>query len=150
MSIVPRGAGSVPTGYAAETFIDDATFRAERHAADRQPPKKRKRKREHKGDASVVDGPDAYKGPWARYEEERPDAASDDELVDDEVEIVYEEDAIAPNPAAPAQKLLGTDYQETTDGETSEFVGSQQADYLGRTYMHVPNGAWRAPSTAES
>lgn len=139
-----RGAGRVPTGYAAETFISESTFRAGHRAIEQNPnaANPKKRKRENKGDAGIVSGAGAYKGPWARYEEERPDAASDEEYGDDEeVEIVYEEDEIAPNPEAAPKKLLGTDYQDSgAEAETSEFMGSQEYDYQGRTYMHVPNG----------
>ncbi|CAG5178168.1 uncharacterized protein ALTATR162_LOCUS8565 [Alternaria atra] len=133
------GSGRVPTGFAAETYISEHTFRQGQRAIESGAGSK-KRKREGKGNSSVVTGAGAYKGPWAKYEEERPDAASDDEFGSDvEVEIVYEEDEIVDN-AAPAQKkLAGTDYRDTeAEGETSEFVGSQQYDYQGRTYMHVP------------
>jgi pre-mRNA-processing factor 17 len=135
-------AGRVPTGFAAETYISEHTFRQGHRAVEGGNTKKRKR--EGKGDTSVVTGAGAYKGPWARYEEEKPDAASDDEYgSDEEVEIVYEEDEIEDNPAPAPKKLAGTDYHDTeAERETSEFVGSQQYDYQGRTYMHVPNGMW--------
>jgi hypothetical protein len=82
-------AGRVPTGFATETYISEHTFRQGHRAIEGGNTKKRKR--EGKGDTSVVSGSGAYKGPWARYEEERPDAASDDEYgSDEEVEIVYE------------------------------------------------------------
>lgn len=142
MAGLPKGAGRVPTGYAAETFISESTFREAHRAIESGNSVSKKRKREGKGDTSVVSGAGAYKGPWARYEEERPDAASDEEYgSDEEVEIVYEEDEIEANPAAASKKLAGTDYADTAAaGETSEFVGSQQHDYQGRTYMHIPNG----------
>ena len=136
-----KGAGRIPTGFAAETYISDHTFR-QGHRAVEGGSSSKKRKREAKGDSSVVSGAGAYKGPWAKYEEERPDAASDDEFgSDEEVEIIYEEDEIEDNPEAAAKKLAGTDYHDTeAEGETSAFVGSQQYDYQGRSYMHVPNG----------
>lgn len=138
-----RGSGRVPTGFAAETYISESTFRHAHRAIESNGTTSKKRKREGKGDTSLVSGAGAYKGPWARYEEQRPDAASDEEYGDDEeVEIVYEEDEIEENPAAPSTKLAGTDYHDTeAEGETSAFVGSQEFDYQGRTYMHVPNGA---------
>lgn len=138
-----KGAGRVPTGFAAETYISESSFReAHRAIESHKSENSKKRKRESKGDSSVVSGAGAYKGPWARYEEERPDAASDDEFgSDEEVEIIYEEDEIEENPAPAPKKLAGTDYADTeAEGERSEFVGSQQYDYQGRTYMHVPNG----------
>jgi pre-mRNA-processing factor 17 len=138
----PKGSGRVPTGFAAETFISESTFREAHRAIESGKSISKKRKREGKGDSSVVSGAGAYKGPWARYEEERPDAASDDEYgSDEEVEIVYEEDEIEANPTPAAKKLAGTDYADTAaEGETSEFVGSQEYDYQGRTYMHIPSG----------
>lgn len=149
MSGYAKGSGRVPTGFAAETFISESTFRQAHRAIEANPNAEnaKKRKRENKGDSSIVSGAGAYKGPWARYEEERPDAASDDEYGDDEeVEIVYEEDEIEGNPAPPPKKLAGTDYQDTEAvGETSEFLGSQQYDYQGRSYMHVPNGRLTPP-----
>ncbi|TIA36198.1 WD40 repeat-like protein [Aureobasidium pullulans] len=127
--------GKVPTGYADEIIISETAFRNAHRAveANHEPPTK-KRKREGKGDSSVVYGASAYKGPWARYEVERPDDSSGSE---EEVEVEYEEDEIAPQPTAPSK--AGTAYQES-DGskETTEFHGSQQYDYQGRTYMHVP------------
>ncbi|KAF2000704.1 WD40 repeat-like protein [Amniculicola lignicola CBS 123094] len=133
-----RGAGRLPTGFAAETFISEHSFRQGRLALETGATSK-KRKREAKGNAGILDGPDAYKGPWAKFDHERPDAAEDEEFgEDEEVEIVYEEDDIEEMPAPAPKKLAGTDYQDESIGERSEFVGSQEFDYQGRTYMHVP------------
>ena len=121
--------GKVPTGYADEIVISETSFREAHRAieANHEPPSK-KRKREGKGDSATVYGAGAYKGPWAKYEEERPDASSGSE---EEVEVEYEEDDIAPQPAAPSR--IGTAYEETGDGrETTEFHGSQMYDYQGR------------------
>ncbi|KAK8196010.1 hypothetical protein M8818_007161 [Zalaria obscura] len=127
--------GKVPTGYADEIVISESSFREAHRAveANHEPPSK-KRKREGKGDAGVVYGAKAYKGPWAAYEDERPDASSGSEEEISE----YEEDEIAPQPTR-APTLAGTAYEETGDEkESTEFHGSQQYDYQGRTYMHVP------------
>ncbi|EON62653.1 hypothetical protein W97_01877 [Coniosporium apollinis CBS 100218] len=126
--------GKVPTGYAEEIVLSESTFRSAHRAIESasEPPSK-KRKREERGDASILYGKGAYKGPWARYEEEQPEASSGSEE-----EVEYEEDEIAPQPL-PAPTKAGTDYAETGDGkETTQFHGSQQYDYQGRTYMHVP------------
>lgn len=133
--------GKVPTGFADEIVISEASFRAAHRAveANHEPPSK-KRKREAKGDSSVVYGAGAYKGPWAKYEEERPDAGLDSDGESVEVEEVseYEEDDIAPNPIAAPSKA-GTGYQDFgSEKETTEFHGSQEYDYQGRSYMHVP------------
>ena len=64
----------VPTGVASEVIISEHSFRSghrafqQQHLLSSEPPAK-KRKREDRGDASVVYGASAYKGPWARYEE---------------------------------------------------------------------------------
>lgn len=127
--------GRVPTGYADEIVISETSFRsAHRSIQENREPRSKKRKREGKGESDVVYGAGAYKGPWAKYEEERPDASSGS---DEEVEVEYEEDEIVAQPTAPTR--LGTAYEETGDGnETTEFHGSQQYDYQGRTYMHIP------------
>lgn len=135
----------MPTGFAAETFISESTFRQGHRAIEaNNAANSKKRKRENKGDSSVVSGAGSYKGPWARYEAEAPDAALDEEFgEDEEVEIIYEEDEIEANPEPAPKKLAGTDYVDIeVEGETSEFVGNQQYDYQGRTYMHVPNGTF--------
>jgi pre-mRNA-processing factor 17 len=131
--------GRVPTGFANEIVISESTFRANRHANlhSGEPPSK-KRKRESKGDSSVVSGAKAYKGPWAKYEEEQPESDSEEE-----VEIEYEEDEIEEQPVVPAAKddkwKAATDYAKDDDGgESTVFEGSQMYDYQGRTYMHIP------------
>lgn len=130
------GSNRVPTGQADEIVISESSFRGAHRAYERnQEPPSKKRKRENKGEASVVYGAAAYRGPWAKYEEHRPDVSGSEESGS---EVEYEEDVIAPQPAAPKTKA-GTAYEEIGDGmESSEFNGLQQYDYQGRTYMHVP------------
>ncbi|KAK4995632.1 hypothetical protein LTR66_004597 [Elasticomyces elasticus] len=138
MALVPKSTstkGRLPTGYAEEIAISEFSFRSAHRAVETNSgPASKKRKREGKGDTSVVYGDEAYKGPWAKYEEERPDASSGSE---EEVEVEYEEDEIASQPVAPTK--AGTAYEETGNAkETTEFHGSEQYDYQGRTYMHIP------------
>ena len=134
--------GKVPTGFAQEIAISEQSFRSLHRDVQTQHSAGRKRKRETKGDSSVVYGAGAYKGPWARYEEKRIDSDSGDEIEvsgdeSGEEQVVYEEDAIAPVPTKGT--LAGTGYAETgAEKETSVFEGSQEYDYQGRTYMHVP------------
>ncbi|CAF9923221.1 MAG: hypothetical protein GOMPHAMPRED_002776 [Gomphillus americanus] len=100
-------------------------------------------KRQKKGDASIVSGDGSYKGPWAKYEEQtRYDESMKEvgeELASDEEWVEEEFVAPAGTSAVPA---LATDYAPAVEGdeggETTEFHGSQQTDYQGRTYMHVP------------
>src|ERR1700761_7154326 len=137
--------GKVPTGYAEEIAISEQSFRSLHRDVQSQQRAGHKRKRETKGESSVVYGAGAYKGPWAKYEEKEIDSDSGEE-VEIEVEegdesgeevVEYEEDAIAPMPTKGT--LAGTSYEEIgAEKETSVFEGSQQYDYQGRTYMHVP------------
>jgi pre-mRNA-processing factor 17 len=137
--------GKVPTGYAEEIAISEQSFRSLHRDVQSQQRAGHKRKRETKGDSSVVYGASAYKGPWAKYEEQRIDSDSGEE-VEVEVEdgdesgeeiVEYEEDAIVPVPAKGS--LAGTGYEEIgAEKESSKFEGTQEFDYQGRTYMHVP------------
>ncbi|KAJ0423949.1 WD40-repeat-containing domain protein [Aspergillus carlsbadensis] len=96
-------------------------------------------KRQKKGDSSVVEGPGAYLGPWARYQDD--DQVYDEELGSDEelVEVDEDEEEHVGSAPMPAMSKEATDYQDdTSKAETTEFHGSEQFDYQGRTYMHVP------------
>lgn len=134
--------GKVPTGYAEEIAISEQSFRNLHREVQSQQSVGKKRKRETKGDSAQVYGADAYKGPWAKYQERELESDSGEEVevevTDDEGgSVVYEEDAIAPVPSKGVGRLVG--YEETSaEKETSTFEGSQQYDYQGRTYMHVP------------
>lgn len=97
-------------------------------------------KRQKKGDSGVVEGPGAYLGPWAKYQDD--DQVYDEELASDEefveVEEGEEEEQVGSAPL-PAMSKEATDYQDDSSlTETTEFHGSEMHDYLGRTYMHVP------------
>ncbi|KAK5132089.1 hypothetical protein LTR08_000339 [Meristemomyces frigidus] len=133
--------GKVPTGYAQEIAISEQSFRTLHRDVQSQQSVGKKRKRETKGDSGVVYGAEAYKGPWARYEEQRIDSDEGEEIEvsadESGEEVVFEEDAIVPVPAKGT--LAGTGYAAVSaEKETSVFEGSQQYDYQGRTYMHVP------------
>ncbi|SMR53370.1 unnamed protein product [Zymoseptoria tritici ST99CH_3D1] len=136
--------GKVPTGYAEEIAISEQSFRSLHRDVQNRQSAGKKRKREVKGDSAKVYGADAYKGPWAKYEERRIDSDSGEEVEVEisgdesgEEEVVYEEDSILPQPTKGT--LAGTSYGEiSADKETSTFEGTQQYDYQGRTYMHVP------------
>ena len=160
---------NVPTGFAERTAISDATFTNQQRTFQsqgfaREPnatgnyvgdlvaaaqaggqdvvqtrPQRAPRKRQKKGDSSVVDGPGSYLGPWAKYEEdveyEDDEALGQEELASDEE---YEEASIMPTDLAPIDKS-GTAYQDDlADTETTEFHGSALVDYQGRSYMHPP------------
>ena len=140
--------GKVPTGYAEEIALSEQSFRRLHRDVLSQQAAGTKRKREGKGDSGVVHGAGAYRGPWAQYQEKAIDSDSGEEVEvevsadesggeEDGKQVVYEEDAIE---AAPAKGVWGGRGYEETDAEkeSSVFEGTQQYDYLGRTYMHVP------------
>ncbi|QIW97737.1 hypothetical protein AMS68_003255 [Peltaster fructicola] len=133
--------GKLPTGYAQEIVISEQSFRELHRGVQSQQSAGKKRKRESKGDSSVVYGAGSYLGPWAKYEERRIDSDSGEEVEvsadEDGESIIYEEDSIAAMPIKGGH--AGTSYEETSiDKESTVFEGSQLHDYQGRTYMHVP------------
>jgi pre-mRNA-processing factor 17 len=127
--IMSNNKNNVPTGYANEIVISDSTFRsAHRGIISASQPKKRKR--EEKGDSGVVHGPNAYKGPWARFKEKTPEVSSGSE---EEIEVT---DSEGEEEAPPLN--MATDYADEILEDSTEFNGSNEKDYLGRTYMHIP------------
>ncbi|KAK6508542.1 hypothetical protein TWF506_010629 [Arthrobotrys conoides] len=95
-----------------------------------------KRRRQKKGDSTIVDGPGQYLGPWASYKNES-ESSEDEEAGGEGVE--YEEEATAPV-SNPIIDKAGAEYLNvnTSGVEQTTFHGSEERDYLGRTYMHVP------------
>lgn len=161
---------NVPTGFAERTAISDATFTTQHRTYEsqgyaREPnaswsfvgdlaavtrtggsdvvqikPNRQPRKRQKKGDSSIVDGPGAYLGPWAKYEDEMTyegdeGAIGPEELASDEE---YEEESIVPTNLAPIDKSTTAYQQDLAETEMTEFNGSQLTDYQGRSYMHAP------------
>jgi pre-mRNA-processing factor 17 len=128
--------GAVPTGYADEIVISSSTFKAHQRTIQNGvlPGQKagQKRKREGKGDSSVVFGDNAYKGPWAKFRERTPE----EEGSGSEIEVTdYSEEEEEVPKALPK---MATDYAPEGQEETTEFHGESMYDYQGRTYMHVP------------
>lgn len=147
---------TVPTGYAEETYISEYTFRSQQRAVERGEERKYiggqaakdeaariRAKRQKKGDATVVDGDDAYVGPWAKYKrDEYEEVGDDEELVSGEEyeEVEEDEEVIESGAVVPAlpQSIAKRKEAEESGGETTVFEGSAQYDYQGRTYMHIP------------
>ncbi|KAK3305681.1 WD40-repeat-containing domain protein [Chaetomium strumarium] len=157
---------NVLTGHAEETFISEHTFRAKHRAIERaggperegaavvlsnreqkEINKRLRGAREQKGNATVADGDGAYVGPWARYKTEQYETVEvedEDELgSDEEYEVVDEdeEEEVVPSGTmvqAPAPSLARRKEVEELGEETTTFHGESEYDYLGRTYMHVP------------
>lgn len=102
-------------------------------------------KRQRKGDSSIVEGEGAYLGPWAQYNNDQQydtfEVQGDDdrELASDEEYVEEEDETLAPSAPMPAMSKEATEYEDDySKKETTEFHGSEQYDYQGRTYMHVP------------
>lgn len=154
------------TGHAEETFISEHTFRAGHQAVERVGPgslsqggrgvsgremkevnKRLRLGREAKGSATVVEGEGAYVGPWARYKrpewevvEDRDRELGSDEEYEEVEETDVEEEVVASGTVvkAPAESLARRREAEELGEETTTFHGESEGDYLGRTYMHVP------------
>ena len=164
---------NVLTGYAEETAISDATFKAQHRTFQslgyaREPnadgnfigdiqkawesggrdvvqsrPSGVKRKRQDRGNPSIVEGEGRYLGPWAKPVSEQQyderNAGSEEELASDE-EYVEEDSALTFT--APMDKSSTAYEADLTNAETSEYNGSSETDYIGRSYMmHPPSKA---------
>lgn len=102
-------------------------------------------KRQKKGDSSIVEGEGAYLGPWAKYQNDQQydyvEVAEGDEraLGSDEEYVEEEDETLTTTAPMPAMSKDATAYEgDLATQETTEFHGSEQYDYQGRTYMHVP------------
>jgi len=94
--------------------------------------KELKRKRKAKGDLEVVDGDDAYVGPWGNWEGDDKEAE-----IPEGLDAEPSEESEAEQEAAPTKRNRKKGYGGVGN-ETSTFHGKQMTDYQGRTYMHPP------------
>ena len=150
---------NVLTGDASETYLSEHTFRSNHQAVERKGGADRqylsggeiknanallRSTREGRGDATVAEGENSYVGPWAKYKRQDYEEVGEDEELgsDEEYEIVEEdeEDVVQSGAVvkAPAGSLERRKEIAELGADTSTFHGSQQYDYQGRTYMHVP------------
>jgi pre-mRNA-processing factor 17 len=151
---------NVLTGRAEETFLSEHTFRSKSLAIERRGGPERafisgaeikeeaariRQGREGKGSALVADGDGAYVGPWAKYQRKDHEDLQIDEAElgsDEEYEVIEEEEEEVVESGtvikAPTQALERRKEVEEMGEETTTFHGAQEHDYLGRTYMHVP------------
>lgn len=150
---------NILTGYAEEVYISEHSFRSQQRAmeqrggpgqanlggaAAKEESARIRAKRQKKGDATIAEGDDAYVGPWAKYEQDDYEEVEEDRPLasDEEYEEVEEEEDVVESgaviPAMPQALAKRKEDVEGDGGERTTFHGSEEYDYQGRTYMHVP------------
>lgn len=150
---------NVLSGTATEAFLSEHTFRSKHRAVERRGGPARvvlsgeevkaqnaavRAAREGKGSATVAEGDNAYVGPWAKFQRkavyDEVDGGEEDDGEEYEYEYEEDEDMVESGTVipAPASALARRKELETVGDETTAFVGREQYDYQGRTYMHVP------------
>ncbi|KAI9229951.1 MAG: WD40-repeat-containing domain protein [Piptocephalis tieghemiana] len=129
-----RADGSLGAGVDGSGLVGDVDRAKQQDRAtimDRRGRNEHRVKRQAKGDASILEGEGAYKGPWAGYEGEiqgQPEGAAEngEKSKGEEKEVKIEE-------------IQGEErVDEAFGSERSIFHGDQEFDYLGRSYLHVP------------
>ncbi|KAG0033358.1 hypothetical protein BGZ82_006132 [Podila clonocystis] len=131
------GAGKEGTGFVGDVEkaqqMDGATIwdKLPKHLRNNQ----NQRKRQTRGDASVLEGENAYRGPWATYHGEgigEISGPTEEERDKHDASVkAAEEEKEKRGKATPAKPIA-------TGSESTVFHGKEERDYLGRTYMHVP------------
>ncbi|KAK0570069.1 hypothetical protein OC861_000210 [Tilletia horrida] len=98
--------------------------------------KQLKRKRHQSGNTEVVEGPDAYLGPWAGWKDEQVHVPEGVGPSAEELKLAEEQSANRQKEAEAMQEKRRK--AEAGGEEKSVFHGKSMYDYQGRTYMHVP------------
>ncbi|CEP16375.1 hypothetical protein [Parasitella parasitica] len=127
------GQGLMGTGYVGNLAVAAELGGAsilDRVNRNLRPNKDAKKKRDKKGELDQVDGPNAYKGPWAGYEDDNVGIPTGlDEEQREEVQALQ---------APPKSAFSVKNIAQETKTESTIFHGASERDYLGRTYMAVP------------
>ncbi|CEG67989.1 hypothetical protein RMATCC62417_04328 [Rhizopus microsporus] len=91
-----------------------------------------RKKRESKGKLEEVEGPDAYKGPWAGYEDDYVGVPGGGDYEESEEQQTQEQDQ------QQQKNITVKNIAQQAETESTIFHGASEHDYLGRTYMAVP------------
>ena len=122
-AVAPEFVGDLSKAYemGGQSIVEIATKKKDSAAL--------RKTRDGKGVAGVLDGKNAYKGPWAAYKVDKTPSPEPEELESGEE---YEEDSIVPT-------IHESRRPDDTSHERSEFNAREEYDYMGRsTIMHVP------------
>lgn len=126
------------TGTAEEIATNDSIFKQQKRMFDSQLESrdtvKTVRHKRAKGDPTVLEGKNAYKGPWAASDDNSDDQSGEKDLDEEESSSSSDEDVNGSLSSAQSDTE-----SNDLDRESSEYVGNEERDYLGRTYMHIPN-----------
>lgn len=148
---------NVLTGLAQEAFLSEHAFRTKHRAVERKGGPEREYRtntqlkaeasrlravREQKGNAAITEGPGAYVGPWAKFSRQDYEVIGNNERLasDEEYEVAEDEDVVESGIVvqAPETAIVRRKEVEELGDEATTFHGSEEFDYQGRTYMHIP------------
>ncbi|RDA87091.1 hypothetical protein CP532_0169 [Ophiocordyceps camponoti-leonardi (nom. inval.)] len=145
---------NILTGHGEELLLSEHSFRSKHRAVERKGGPEREYMsgadvkheaarlrggRQCKGDAAIVEGAGSYVGPWAKHFVQEYDVLADDDHSTDDMNE-EDEDFIQSGTVvqAPAVGIARRKAVEELGDEKTTFHGSEEFDYQGRTYMHVP------------
>ncbi|KAK6463677.1 WD40-repeat-containing domain protein [Scheffersomyces coipomensis] len=117
-------------GSIEKAYVDDLNQGSPNVTSKRSKELQKSLKRKRKKVAKDVDDYDSVIDPWAEYEESSDNEPQHKHNNGNEIVLEEKEEEVTIEP-------YESDKEESTQIHT-EFVGSSEFDYLGRTYMHIP------------
>ncbi|KAJ2555414.1 hypothetical protein IWW35_000710 [Coemansia sp. RSA 1878] len=158
-------ARNMTSGTAEEQAVDENTFRRQERLFRQQgfannpmigaeneiignksaEPRAQKAQRKAKGDSGVIDGENAYVGPWAQFEGDTTGQTcgpTAEQLAEYE-ERIAQADTVDAAQSGKRSKTKGVTSYAAGQDERTLFHGQSERDYQGRTYMHVPSDLQR-------